>query len=223
MGQGMEPAATLRQHPDVGYFLRDILALYRNGPAGGSKPIRSHMNTVRKALAAALRTDLTMDLKKPQERPVCAHLPRAVDNGARGPLAGTVRMFARIAPLLVWGYGYERLPARMETTYAYAEILGPHGPVVCPNLVVGVVLLAPGSLYPAHSHQGITESYVCLSGDLSQNDTGVYVPGSMIFNPPEHSHRITTGRREPCLLGYAWSGPAEALAGQQMTFSRKRG
>jgi len=55
---------------------------------------------------------------------------------------------------------------------------------------------------------------------MSENDEGVYAPGSMIFNPPGRSHRITVDAREPCLLAYAWIGPPEALARQKMVFSR---
>ena len=33
----------------------------------------------------------------------------------------------------------------------------------------------------------------------------------MIFNPPEHLHRITVGKHEPALLAYAWMGCAAHL------------
>ena len=61
-----------------------------------------------------------------------------------------------------------------------------------------------------------------LSGTVSQNDEGVYAPGSMIYNPAGRRHRITTGRRDPVLLAYAWIGPREALSGQKMRFSRSK-
>jgi dimethylpropiothetin dethiomethylase len=71
---------------------------------------------------------------------------------------------------------------------------------------LGLVLFAPKTTYPAHAHKDITESYICLSGATSENDAGVYVPGSMIINVPEHKHAITTSDREPALLAYAWTG-----------------
>ena len=55
---------------------------------------------------------------------------------------------------------------------------------------------------------------------ISENDTGVYAPGSVIFNPPGHTHRITTADREPCLLAYAWVGDEASLLRQKMVFSR---
>jgi len=43
----------------------------------------------------------------------------------------------------------------------------------------------------------------------------------MIFNPPEHLHRITVGKDEPALLAYAWMGSAAHLEEQVMVFNRK--
>ncbi len=84
------------------------------------------------------------------------------------------------------------------------------------------MLFAPGTTYPTHSHHGITESYVCLSGAISENHVGVYAPGSLILNPPEHPHRITTSDREPSLLAYAWVGSSDDLIYQKMSFSRQK-
>jgi dimethylpropiothetin dethiomethylase len=92
--------------------------------------------------------------------------------------------------------------------------------VLTTEVILGLVLFAPGCTYPAHAHKGITESYVCLSGSVSENDQGVYVPGSMIFNPPEHLHRITVSSRDPALLAYCWLGNRENLMHQKMVFSR---
>lgn len=211
---------SLQEHPYLTYYLQDILFWYRNGSAGGSKAINSHMKEVRMALRDALKCRPPVASIEPQTKPVCFHLDRAVDNGLHGPASGTVRMLSRIAGSLSWGYGYERMPRNLDKKYAYSELMGPHGLVRFDRLILGVVLLAPNTTYPAHSHAGLTESYLCLSGTLSQNDAGVYAPGSMIYNPPEHSHRITTDRKEPCLLSYAWSGSEKALANQNMSFKR---
>ena len=123
---------------------------------------------------------------------------------------------------LIWRYGYEKVPRGLRASYGYAEFCGPNGPVVTEEVILGVVLFAPGCTYPAHAHKGITESYVCLSGAVSENHQGVWAPGSLIFNPPEHMHRITVSDREPALLAYAWIGPKEELVGQKMVFSRPK-
>mgnify|MGYP001239260690 FL=1 len=106
--------------------------------------------------------------------------------------------------------------------YAFTEITGPNGPIVSEELSLGLVLFAPNTTYPTHSHQGIVESYFCLSGSISENDIGVYAPGSLIHNPSGHPHRITTSDREPSLLAYAWVGPHEKLANPKKVFSRQR-
>ncbi len=105
---------------------------------------------------------------------------------------------------------------------AYAEIAGPKGPIKTTELTLGFVLFAPGCTYPAHAHNGITESYVCLSGAVSENHQGVYTPGSMIFNPPEQIHRITVSDIDPALLAYAWIAPPEVLISNTMKFSRAK-
>ena len=89
------------------------------------------------------------------------------------------------------------MPRGLARSYGYAEIAGPRGPVVTDELIVGVVLFAPGCIYPAHAHDGIMDSYVCLSGAVSQNYQGVYAPGAMIFNPAGAKHRITESDSEP--------------------------
>ena len=102
-------------------------------------------------------------------------------------------------------------------------MVGPTGPVVTDQIILGLVLFAPACTYPAHSHDGISESYICLSGSVSENDQGVYAPGSLIFNPPEHLHRITVADTQPALLLYAWHGTPEKLRNQRMVFTRRTG
>lgn len=151
-----------------------------------------------------------------------AHLRRALDEGRQGALAQAVRALDAVAPYLSWQYGYDKVPKGLQQSYAYAELAGAQGPVVSDEIILGVVLFAPGCTYPAHAHKAITESYVCLSGAVSENHQGVYVPGSMIFNPPDHLHRITVGKQEPALLAYAWLGEKDVLHNQKMVFTRTR-
>ena len=126
----------------------------------------------------------------------------------------------RFASHLVWQYGYEKIPRGLKDKYAYAELCGPSGPIVSKEVILGLVLFAPACTYPAHAHDGITESYVCLSGAVSENHQGVYAPGSLIFNPPNQRHRITVSDREPALMIYAWIGPSDQLLNQKMMFTR---
>jgi dimethylpropiothetin dethiomethylase len=212
----------LSEHPDWGYLLRDIYDLYRYRSAGGSARIRSHQRQVRERLLRCMNDDPEVRLGRPAVKPVCRHLNRALDNGLAGPAAPVVRGLRTILDALHWQYGYDKVPPGLAAKYAFAELAGPDGPVRCDDLILGLVLFAPRCTYPAHSHENLVESYICLSGAASENDAGVYVPGSMIYNLPGQLHRITIGTFEPCLLLYAWVGDPEALAARQMAFSRSR-
>ena len=216
------PLTTLRDAPDWRYMLQECDELYRYLPAGGSDKIKTHQRKAREAIARLIKRNAEVRLQPRAEKPVTAHLRRALDEGRQGALAPAVRALDAVAPQLSWQYGYEKIPKGLANSYAYAELAGQNGPVVSDEIILGVVLFAPACTYPAHAHKGITESYVCLSGAVSENHQGVYVPGSMIFNPPDHLHRITVGDREPALLAYAWIGDKAVLHEQKMVFTRLR-
>ncbi len=214
--------SALNQQSGWVYLLRDYLDLYRSGSAGGSAKIRSHQHLVSRKLAKILANDLPFTDVEPMELPVCVHLQRAIDNAENQTTAVITRSVRAVRESLKWQYGYEKVPKGLEKKYAYAEVLGPNGPIFSDELILGLVLFAPRTTYPTHSHKGITESYIRLSGSTSENDAGVYSPGSLILNPPGQMHRITTADREPCLLAYAWSGSREDLVSQKMVFSKPR-
>ena len=215
-------AARLNDAPDWLYLLREFYDIYLRSSAGGSQRIRSHQRLVRERISKTIESNPLLSLSEPLTKPVCAHLKRALDQGRLQRTATVIRAIESIVGDLAWMYGYERLPKHLTEKFAYAEIVGPTGPVLSKDLIVGLVLFAPKCVYPAHSHDGITESYFCLSGAVSENDDGVYAPGSLIFNPPGRNHRITVADREPCLLAYAWVGSEEVLAAQKLVFTRNR-
>lgn len=212
---------TLAENVDWHYLMRELWQAYRFGSAGGSKPIRAHLKDVRTRLNGEMLANPTVLDTEPQRLPVTDWLGRALDQGTQTPTAPLVRTVARIAPALAWRYGYASVPRGLRGKYAFAELMGPAGPVVSRRLILGLVLLAPSCTYPSHAHDGITESYLCLSGTLSENDVGVYAPGSLLFNPPNHMHRITTGDFEPVLLAYAWTGHSDKLVDHKMDFRRR--
>lgn len=208
--------------PDWTYLLREVYELYRYLPSGGSDKIRAHLRAVREAVSRVMKANPTVLLEEPAHKPVTAHLRRALDEARQERTAPIARTIDALDHALVWRHGYEKMPRGLERSYAYAEFAGPNGPVVTEEVILGVVLFAPGCTYPAHAHKGITESYICLSGAVSENHQGVYAPGSLIFNPPEQMHRITVGAREPALLSYAWIGPRDNMVDQKMVFGRPK-
>jgi len=223
---GVIPAGTealrLSDVPGWLYLLREFDTLYRHGSAGGSKLIRGHRKRVRDTLSRVIDGNPVIHQRDPQNKPVTAHLPRALDLGERGALDGMSRALGHVAGALTWEYGYEKVPKTMARKYAYCEILGPRGPVPSERLVLGFVLFAPKTTYPQHSHSQIEESYISVAGAWSENDTAVHAPGSLILNRPDHEHRITTADQDPCLLAYAWVGPEERLNEPAMKLSSSR-
>lgn len=214
--------ARLTERPDWIYLLRELRELYRLSGAGGSAKIRSHQRAVREGVSRILETCPGVVGQEIEDKPVTVHLRRAMDNGREGPTRPIIRTLDAVLPELSWLYGYEKVPRGLAKKYAFAEIAGNRGPVISPQLTLGVVLFGPGCTYPAHAHDGLTESYYVLSGTVSENDEGVWAPGSLIFNPPGRMHRITVSDREPALLAYAWHGTQEKLAEQKMVFTRKK-
>ncbi len=217
----IDTPARLEDYPAWKYLLRDSYELYRQMPAGGSAAIRTHQRAVRERISRLIRANPIIAATDCARKPVTAHLRRALDRGREAALARFIRALEGVSDQLSWQYGYDKVPRGLDQKYAYAELAGPTGPVRTDEIILGLVLFAPGCIYPAHAHSGITESYICLSGAMSQNDQGVYVPGSIIFNPPGHMHRITVADSEPSLLAYAWVGDSATLQSQKMAFTRK--
>ena len=212
----------LADNPDWVYLLREIRELYRQAGAGGSSKIRTHQRVVREAISKLIDSNPEVQTEPPEDKPVTVHLRRAMDNGRSGPTWQIIRTLDAVLPHLSWLYGYEKVPRGLAKKYAFAEIAGHRGPVISTGVTLGVVLFGPKCTYPAHAHDGLSESYFVLSGTVSENDAGVWAPGSLIFNPPGTMHRITVSDREPALLAYAWHGPQNKLADQKMKFTRKK-
>lgn len=209
----------LSEHADWLYVLQEFEYAYGFGSSGGSVPIRTHQREVTTRLRRCRSGNPVVRLPEPVSKPVCAHLSRALDNGETQRTTSFTRALTKISTSLAWLYGYWSMPKALQAKYAYAEILGPRGPVVCHDLILGLVLFAPKCRYPTHNHGGITESYICLSGSISENDAGVYAPGSLILNRAGYEHAITTADREPSLLAYAWTGAPDLLADFEMVLS----
>ncbi|WP_411567098.1 dimethylsulfonioproprionate lyase family protein [Roseovarius sp. 10] len=218
----VEAPKRLMAFPNWVYLLREFEALYRRGSAGGSKPIRSHRKRVREGISQVFDTNPVVMPRGPLLKPVTDHLPRALDLGERGLVAGLSRALSRVATELTWEYGYEKVPKALAQKYAYCEILGPRGPIYSEKMILGFVLFAPRTTYPQHSHAEIEESYISVAGDWSENEVAVHAPGSLILNRPGDEHRITTADLDPCLLAYAWLGPESKLSSPGMKLSATR-
>jgi dimethylpropiothetin dethiomethylase len=219
-----QPPASLNlaEDTDLFYLLREFETAYRYAPTGGSAPIRAHMRIVRERLAKIMKADPATRVPEPASLPATRHLGRALDNGEREPTEIFVRADCQDLCANALGIRLREDQPALARKYGYADILGPAGFVEAPDLALGFVLFAPGCVYPSHRHDGITESYIVLSGAVSENDLGVFRRLSMIFNAPGTTHTIRTSSNEPALLAYAWIGTPEAIAGHTMKFTRAR-
>jgi dimethylpropiothetin dethiomethylase len=215
-------ARRLMDCPNWVYLLREFDSLYRHGSAGGSAAIRGHRKRVRDRLSSVLAANPELVDRPRETKPVVAHFARALDLGERGAMQGMARALREVKDDLTWEYGYDRMPRALSRKYAYCEVLGPQGPVQGTTLTLGFMLFAPSTTYPQHSHHDIEESYISVSGAWSENNAAVFAPGSLILNTSGHEHRIPTGDREPCLLAYAWAGPADRLAKPDMKLTAPR-
>lgn len=218
----MDSDLRLRDCPDWVYLLREFDMVYRDGSDGGSKAIRAHRKRVRDLLSRVFTDNPEVHPRPPESKPVVAHLGRALDIGHRGVMLGLSQALSRVAGQLTWEYGYEKIPKALAQKYAYCEVLGPRGPIMSDQLILGFVLFAPRTTYPQHSHKEIEESYISVAGSWSENDAAVYAPGSLILNRPDQEHRITTADLVPCLLAYAWAGPSDMLTAPGMKLSSTR-
>lgn len=215
---GATPPARLSEKPDWTYLLGEIETVYGYGSAGGSEIISAHRQRVREALRGVVEADAPMLPRPGDPLPVLAHFGRALDRGVEGPLTGMIRALGRLADELPWQFGYEDVPEKLTRDLGWCELLGPRGPVRSDELILGLVLLAPHTSYPQHSHDEIEESYLSLSGEWSENDAAVYAPGSLILNRSDEQHRITVGHPGPCLLLFAWVGLPERLRDPHTSF-----
>ena len=92
--------------------------------------------------------------------------------------------------------------------YAYCELLGPAGLMTRSTVSVGLLYLAPATMYPPHAHPA-EEAYHLLGG-MSEWQAGSAAltwrsPGERIEHPSGASHSMRSGPT-PMLALYVWRG-----------------
>ncbi|MDR1304412.1 MAG: cupin domain-containing protein [Verrucomicrobiales bacterium] len=168
----------------------------------------------REAATALARWPLTVSQPLTVTATGHAILQYLPDNLAASPSAA-LRALDAVAARLPWRYNYA--PGRGGNAdagrVAWAEFIGPAAPIVSDELCVGVTLIAPRTLYPAHRHPA-AELYYVLGGTArwqSPAADGDRAPGEFIFHPPNVVHAMET-RDEPLLAAYTWTGDVRALS-----------
>lgn len=109
---------------------------------------------------------------------------------------------------LPWTDGGFAMPAAIRGRNAYAELVGPEGPLLSSQCRFGFYLQAPDCLYPAHSHAA-EELYLLLSGSAKWQLDGseTFVPPSpgLVHHLPWQKHAMRTGPT-PLLALWVWLG-----------------
>jgi quercetin dioxygenase-like cupin family protein len=162
--------------------------------------------TAEASAAPAAETDLA----------VLRHLPEALAQAATiaPELGGALAVLSR---RLQWRQNpnYVRNPpdADFLDGYGYAVITGSGG-LIPARLAIGLLILAPGILYPAHFHPA-EEVYLVLDHASSWWREGEEwrhgLAGTFIHHPPNLSHAMQAGSRPLCAL-YLWRGAVEVNA-----------
>jgi len=176
---------------------------------------QDHIRKVQAKLLSPGNNNPPIRQKSPEEKPVCRYLDDVRCEGNR--YSELCDIYKNIAPLLKWEYGYTSMPEHLYDMYSYTEVIGPQGNIYVEDIVMGFVLLAPGCLYPEHKHPGIEESYLCLSGNVTQNDNEELSPGGYLYNSPGKTHRLSVAPDAPCLLAYAWLAEPAVLKNYSMS------
>ena len=140
---------------------------------------------------------------EPVQLPVCRCLASMGDAGVLGALKA-------VAHRLQWRqtYGAADFGEAFLQGYGWSEFIGLRGPVASERIACGVLLLAPGIIYPAHAHQA-EEVYLPLSGVAEwQRGDAPFRPvpvGQAVHHPSWMPHAMRVGP-EPLAALYLWRG-----------------
>ena len=138
------------------------------------------------------------------ELPVLTFWPACLPD-APDPAADALRA---LTPGLRWRQNPTYRDSKFLASYGYAEIAGPSGLIAAPGLSLGILLLAPATLYPAHRHPA-EEIYLPLQPAFWQHgDAGPWrrqPPGTVIHHPSMLAHAMCSDSQALPAL-YLWRG-----------------
>nr|WP_298687972.1 dimethylsulfonioproprionate lyase family protein [uncultured Dongia sp.] len=129
------------------------------------------------------------------------------------PDGGIMDAIAALNERLPWSYHYPKLAhdPDLDRRVAFAELIGPSGPLRNGNSVVGFTLMAPETFYPLHSHPAV-ELYMVVSGKaqwIVPEREQIVPPGGFVLHHSGQPHAMRT-LAEPLLAIYDWQGDLES-------------
>lgn len=183
--------------------------------AGLAQAIAAHLLPPQDAAVAAawqhLRHAAAAAVPRPgfaasPSRDYTAILQEAVAAARTQPTAGIA---AAMPGGLPWHYSYPSHPggAELADRIAFAELIGPIGPLFAPDCRVGFTLMAADTLYPLHAHPAV-ELYLVIAGHAEWGVPGshrIVPPGGCVLHHEDQPHQMRSFR-EPLLALYGWQG-----------------
>jgi quercetin dioxygenase-like cupin family protein len=121
----------------------------------------------------------------------------------------TAGIAAALPSGLPWHYSYPSQPgsAALAERIAFAELIGPIGPLFAPDCRVGFTLMAADTLYPLHAHPAV-ELYLVIAGHAEWSVPGsqrIVPPGDFVLHHEDQPHQMRSFD-EPLLALYGWQG-----------------
>ncbi len=151
---------------------------------------------------AARLADPGLAQGRPERRPLAAMelVPAALGAAEAGPLARLSTAFAALEPEVAWtqnpNYSDARMGEGYMASYAYCVVAGPGGLLEADDVLVSLMVIGPGRLYPAHAHEA-EEVYHLLAGpSLWWREGEPWVeraPGALVHHRPWQPHATRTG------------------------------
>lgn len=149
------------------------------------------------------------DFAAPPAQDYASILDAALAAAADFDLAAAAWALAPIKRKLPWAYHYEARSADEDLAkrIAFAELIGPDGPLMAPDIRVGFTLMAPRTFYPLHAHPAV-ELYWVMSGHAewtTPNREQITPPGRFVLHRSNEPHAMRTFD-EPLLALWVWTG-----------------
>lgn len=195
----------------------DPLLQLTDGIAGHLAQLTATESTKQIALAS-LRQSVQNARRQSFPAPLhtyAALVSRAIESGRHSSVAGIAALFAPVHSSLPWVYHYplRRDDEDLGSRIAFAELIGPDGPLQAPNCRVGFTVMAEHTTYPLHSHPAI-ELYLVVSGNAqwqTPTSDAMIPPGDLVLHRSNEPHAMRTFD-EPLLALWGWTGNIEAPA-----------
>ena len=137
--------------------------------------------------------------------PVALDVDALVGTEPTQPLLNVLRPWM---PVLSWRQNPTYTVESFLCRYVYCELVGPSGLAFHATVSIGLLYLAPGTLYPPHAHPA-EEAYHLLAG-VSEWRVGteplvLRSPGDRVEHPSGVAHSMRSGPT-PMLALYVWRG-----------------